>query len=356
MGKPRTAIDEMSADGAFKRKDSAWRNWISSEDGADFPPEADRYHLFVAAACPWAQRALITRGLKGLEDTISFTVVHPTWQKTKVDDDEDKHCGWVFAAPEGSSETFTNSIGLGGPIPAAIPGCEPNPLFECNSVRELYEKAGDTEGKYTVPILWDKQKETIVSNESSEIIQMLNRSFNDFANNPSLNLEPEELLDEMASVDPWIYDTLNNGVYRCGFASTQKAYDTAIDELTDSFDRIDQILQTQRFIAGDQLTLSDIRLIPTLLRFDEVYTVYFKCNTRFVRYTPAVLNYCRELYQMAGVRGTTNMDQIKSHYYTSHPHLNKFSVVPRGSDFLKILERPHNRGSIASKKQKTSNA
>lgn len=233
-----------------------------------------------------------------------------------------------------------------------MPGCEPNPLFNCYSVRDIYEKAGDTEGKYTVPILWDKQKETIVSNESSEIIQMLNKSFNDFATNPSLDLEPPELKDEMKSVDSWIYDTLNNGVYRCGFASTQKAYDTAITELTNSFDRIDRLLQKQRFIAGDKLTLSDIRLIPTLLRFDEVYAVYFKCNTRSVRYTPAVLDYCRELYQMIGVKDTTNMEQIKLHYYTSHPHLNKFSVVPRGTDFLKLLEQPHSRDVIASKKQK----
>ena len=325
-----------------------------AEPGAEFPPESGRYHLFVAAACPWAHRALITRSVKGLEDAISFTVVHPTWQKTKPDDEDDKHCGWVFAAPEGSDETFVNSIGLGGPFPAAMSGCEPNPLFDCSTVRDIYEKARDTEGKYTVPILWDKQKETIVSNESSEIIQMLNRSFNKFSNNPSLDLEPADLKKEMASVDSWIYDTLNNGVYRCGFASTQKAYDTAITELTDSFDRIDRILQKQRFIAGDKLTLSDIRLIPTLLRFDEVYAVYFKCNTRSVRYTAAVLDYCREMYQMAGVRETTNMDQIKLHYYTSHPHLNKFSVVPRGTDFLKLLEQPHNRNSIASKKQKTS--
>ena len=292
------------------------------------------------------------RGLKGLEDAISVTVVHPTWQKTRPEDDEDTHSGWVFGAPEGSDETFTNSDGLGGPFPAHLPGCEPNPLFESKAIRDVYEKARDTEAKFTVPILWDKKKETIVSNESSEIIQMMNRCFNEFAKNPTLELEPENIKDEMASVDTWIYDTLNNGVYRCGFAATQQAYDTAIKELTDSFDRVDQILQKQRFIAGDQITLSDVRLFPTLLRFDEVYTCYFKCNTRSVRYTPAVLNYCREIYHMPGVKETVNMEQIKQHYYTSHPHLNKFSIIPKGSDFIKLLEAPHDRKIC--KKQKTT--
>lgn len=350
MVKPRTAIDEMDDNGTFKRTDSAWRNWISSEPGADFPPEKDRYHLFVAAACPWAHRSLIVRSLKGLEDAISITVVHPTWRKTKPDDDDDKHCGWVFGAPESEKGTFNNTLGLGGPFPLHMPGCEPNPLFESFSVREIYEKVNDTEGKYTVPILWDKKKETIVSNESAEIIQMLNGCFNEFANNPSLDLQPKDLAEEMASVDTWIYDTLNNGVYRCGFASSQQAYDTAITELTDSFDRVDEILQKQRFIAGDQLTLSDVRLFPTLLRFDEVYRVYFKTNTRSVIYTPAILNYCREIYAM--IKETVNMDQIKTHYYTSHPHLNKFSVIPRGPDILKILDAPHDRNQLF-KMQKT---
>jgi glutathionyl-hydroquinone reductase len=195
--------------------------------------------------------------------------------------------------------------------------------------------------------------ETIVSNESSEIIQMLNRSFDKFAKNPALNLEPQEFKDEMKAVDSWIYGTLNNGVYRCGFASTQKAYDTAISELTESFYRVSQILENQRFISGDQITLSDVRLFPTLLRFDEVYIVYFKCNTRSIKYTPAILNYCRDIYQMAGVKDTVNMEQIKMHYLTSHPHLNKFSILPRGTNFEKLLEEPHNRDQAgASKKQK----
>ncbi|CAB9513518.1 Glutathionyl-hydroquinone reductase [Seminavis robusta] len=353
MVKARTALDELGTDGSFKRKESAWRNWVSTDEGAEYPPEADRYHLFVAAACPWAHRTLMARHLKGLEDIISVTVVHPTWRKTKPDDEEDKHCGWVFAADADSKETYKNTEGLGGPFTAALEGCEPNPLFTCFSIRDVYEKAKDTEGKYTVPILWDKKKETIVSNESAEIIQMFNSAFNGkgLAKNPDLDLAPKELLDAMKEADDWIYPNINNGVYRCGFAQSQGAYDKAIEDLTNSFDRLEEILKKQRFIAGDQMTLSDIRLFSTLLRFDEVYVVYFKTNTRTVTHTPTLLNYCREMYQKVGP--TVNMAQIKQHYYTSHPNLNKYSIIPKGADFVKLLEEPHDRESLTSnKKQK----
>ena len=322
---------------------------MNSEEGAEFPPEKDRYHLFVAAACPWAHRTLQVRHLKGLEDVISTTVVHPTWRRTKPDKDEDKHCGWVFGT--NNDETFENTEGLGGPFKMNLEGCDPNPLFESFSIRDVYEKANDTEGKYTVPILWDKKKETIVSNESAEIIQMLNRCFNKegLAKNPDFDLEPEGLKDTMKEVDEWIYPTINNGVYRCGFATSQKAYDTAIEELTASFDRLESILKTQRYIAGDQMTLSDVRLFATLLRFDEVYVVYFKTNTRSVTHCPTLLNYCRDMYQH--VKPTINMDQIKQHYFTSHPSLNKYSIIPKGADFVKLLEEPHDRESLSSNKK-----
>jgi putative glutathione S-transferase len=281
------------------------------------------------------------RAIKGLEDVISITVVHPTWRKTRPDDVEDAHNGWVFGNPHG--EPFANTIGLGGPFPAAHPGNDPDPIFGCFSVRDVYEKAGDTNGKYSVPILWDKKNNTIVSNESSEIIKMLNSEFNDFANYPDLDLNPLDLQSEMESVDEWIYPGINNGVYRCGFAQTQEAYDVAITELTDAFDKVANILKTQRFICGDKLTLSDIRLFVTLLRFDEVYVVYFKTNARSVEHTEAILNYCRDIYQMPGVAATINMDQIKAHYFTSHPALNHYSILPRGNNFIKMLKKPHNR-------------
>ena len=296
---------------------------------------------YVAYACPWAHRTLMVRALKGLEDAISITVVHPTWQKTKPNDSSDKHCGWVFGNPSGMP--LTNTINLGGPFPPAYPGNEPDPVFHSFSVRELYERAGDIDGKYTVPILWDKKLNTIVNNESSEIIKMLNSELNDFAKYPNLDLNPSDRNEQMDNVDTWIYPNLNNGVYRCGFATSQPAYDKAITDLTEAFDKVDEILKTQRFIAGDTLTLSDIRLFVTLLRFDEVYAVYFKTNSRTVSYTESILNYCREMYQMAGVAETVNMEQIKAHYFTSHPDLNHWSIIPKGIDFVHLLEIPHNR-------------
>jgi len=351
--KVRTALDELGEDGSFKRTDSAWRNWISREEGAQFPPENDRYHLYVAYACPWAHRTLLTRAIKGLEDVISVTVVMPEWQRTKPEDPSDSHCGWVFADPEGG--TRVNSIGLGGPFPSSYPSNHPDPHLGAKSVRELYEKVGDTFGKYTVPILFDKKTKTIVSNESAEIIQMLNSEFNHLAKYPNLDLAPKDLEDAMAEVDKWVYPDINNGVYRCGFAKSQKAYDKAIDELTEAFDKLEALLSKQRFVAGDQFTLSDIRLFVTLIRFDEVYIVYFKTNTRSVATSPALLNYCREIYQMPGVKETVNMAQIKYHYYCSHPDLNKYSIVPRGPDFERLLKMPHDRDNAdAARKRKLS--
>lgn len=336
----RTALDELK-EGAFQRKESVWRNHISSEEGAKFPPESDRYHLFVAYACPWAHRTMMVRSLKGLEDAISVTVVHPIWKKTKPDDPNDSHSGWVFGNKDG--EEFSNALGEGGPFPACFPGNDPEPFFNSSSIRELYEKANDTNGKYTVPILWDKKLNTIVNNESSEIIRMLNSEFNEFAKNPDLDLYSKEMKSTIDEVNDWVYPTINNGVYRCGFATTQKAYDIAIEELTNSFDRIESILQKQRYIAGSEFTEADVRLFVTLLRFDEVYVVYFKTNTRTVATSPAILNYMREIYQMPGVAETCNMEQIKAHYFCSHAKLNYYSVVPRGPNFIDLLSQPHNR-------------
>jgi putative glutathione S-transferase len=302
---------------------------------------------YVAHACPWAHRTVLVRALKGLEDVISITIVHPTWQRTRPEEDE--HAGWVFGDPNG--KPLRNKDGNGGPFPPAYPDNEPDPFCGAKSIRGIYEKAGDTDGKYSVPILWDKKLNTIVSNESSEIIRMLNSEFNEFAKYKDLDLYPEHLRDAIDTVNDWVYPTINNGVYRCGFAKTQNAYDIAINELTESFDRIDQILQNQRYIAGDEFTEADVRLFVTLLRFDEVYVVYFKTNSRMVTYTPSILNYLREIYQMPGVKATVNMEQIKAHYYTSHPQLNIYSVVPRGNDFTKLLEQPHDRDLISKKRK-----
>ncbi len=285
----------------------------------------------------------MTRNLKGLKDVISMTAVHPVWQTTRPG--VDSHRGWVFGNPD-TKGTLTNSDGRGGPFLSAYSGNDVEPMFGSRSVRDLYEYAGDEEGKYTVPILWDKKKNTIVSNESSEILRMLNTEFNAFSDNVDLDLYPEDMRDVIDEVNGWIYDNLNNGVYRCGFAKTQEAYDKAIDDLTKAFDRVDLLLQEQRYIAGDKFTEADIRLFVTLVRFDEVYTVYFKCNTRSVANSPAILNYCREIYQMPGIKETVDMEQIKLHYYASHPELNHYSIIPKGSDFLGLLEEPHDRSSL----------
>jgi putative glutathione S-transferase len=289
---------------------------------------------------------LIVRALKGLEDVVSVTIVHPTWRLTRGSDPEGKEQrGWVFGDPDG--EPFTNTAGRGGPFPSAFPDNEPDPIFNAFSIREIYEQAKDTAGKYTVPILWDKKLNTIVNNESSDIAYMLNSRFNDFAKNPDLDLYTEDDPVELNEAIEWLAPLMIHGVYRCGFAKTQSAYDKAINELTETFDRADAVLQQQRFLTGDTLTDADIRLFVTLLRFDEVYAFYFRANSRLVMLTPSLLNYCRDIYQMEGIAPTCNMDQIKAHFYASHAEWNKFSIIPCGLGFMKLLEQPHNRDELS---------
>ena len=321
--------------------------FVAAEPGAKFPPEAGRYHLYASYACPGSHRALIVRALKGLEDVVSVTIVHPTWRHTNPHDPDDKHRGWVFGDPDG--EPFHNTNGRGGPFPPAYPGNEPDPILHAFSIREIYEYAQDTSGKYTIPLLWDKKTRTIVNNESSDISYMLNSCLNEFSTNPSLDLyteDDEDGLDKLNEVSEWLYPMMIHGVYRCGFAKTQKAYDHAIDELTAAFDMADELLQRQRYLTGDTLTDADIRLFVTLLRFDEVYAFYFRANTRLVMMTPSLLNFCREIYQMKGVAETCQMDQIKAHFFGSHAEWNKYSVIPRGLGFMKLLEMPHDRDPI----------
>lgn len=330
---PETANNSNGGEGERDESDSGknvYRNWVCSDPGSKYIPEDNRYHLYVSYACPWAHRTTMVRALKGLEDVIGITYVHPTWQYTNPDQDE--HRGWVFGSTE--EKTFTNTSGVGS-FPSSWG--EVDPIMNARSIREIYEKVNDTIGKFTVPILWDKSLNTIVSNESAEIIRMLNFEFNDLAKNPELNLYSEELEDEIDEVNSWVYPTINNGVYRCGLASNQEMYDLAIDQLTESFDRVDGILQKQSFLLGDSITEADVRLFVTLLRFDEVYNVYFKTNTRSVSSCKSILTYVKRIYNMKGVKETCRMDMIKAHYFTSHVELNKYSIIPRGDDFMKLL-------------------
>jgi len=314
------------------------------DPGARFQPEPGRYHLYASYACPGSHRALIVRTLKGLQDVISVTIVHPTWRHTNLNDPNDKHRGWVFGDPNG--KPFSNTIGRGGPFPPAYVGNEPDPIFNAYSIRNIYEQAEDTSGKYTIPLIWDTKENTIVNNESSDIAYMLNSSFNEFAKNPELDLyteDDEEGMERLNEVSEWMYPLMIHGVYRCGFAKSQAAYDQAIAELTEAFDKADTILQRQRYLTGDALTDADIRLFVTLLRFDEVYAFYFKANTRLVMLTPSLLNFCREIYQLEGVASSCDMDHIKAHFFGSHAEWNKYSVIPRGLGFIELLDMPHDR-------------
>jgi putative glutathione S-transferase len=339
------AIHEVSATGAFVRTASTFRNDITEEEAVP-----GRYHLYVSYACPWAHRTLIVRSLKGLEDVISLSVVHYTFQKTRPEDPTDEHCGWVFKSNNDSPVKHLESKNASFPCIDCI---EDN-VNNCKTVRELYDKCGYDGHKFTVPILWDKEKNTIVNNESSEIIRILNNKFNKYAKNPSLDLYPESLRPAIDDINTMFYEPVNNGVYKCGFAKAQGPYNDAVETLFNTLDQAEEILSNQRYLAGDQFTEADIRAFVTLVRFDEVYVVYFKTNKKRIADYPNILNFIREIYQMKGIAETTNFDHIKGHYYSSHPHLNIYGVIPAGPNVTEDLMKPHNREELvpSSKRSK----
>jgi glutathionyl-hydroquinone reductase len=327
-GGPRTALAETDAKGSFVRKESTFRNFI--EKGGKFEPEAGRYHLYVSLACPWANRCVAAMRLKGLEDTIGLSITHPTWKRTRPDkkDPEDHHTGWFFASPE--DPPVSNSQGMGS---FDCSGCIPDTVNGVKFVRDLYELAQDTSGKYTVPVLWDKKEKTIVNNESSEILRMFNSAFNDFAKNPELDLYPEELRGEIDALNEWIYPNINNGVYRCGFATTQEAYNIAFNDLFSALDKVEELLSKRRYIAGgDTITEADIRLFMTLIRFDPVYVVYFKTDKKAIREYPNISEYVKDIYSTPGIKESISIDHIKKHYFTSHPKLNAYAIIPGGPE------------------------
>ena len=300
--------------GRFQRNPTTFRNWVKADGSSDFKPEAGRYHLYVSYACPWAQRTLIMRQLKGLEEAISVSIVDPLMQ------DE----GWEFSD---------------------YPGSIPDTINHAEYLREIYAKADSHyTGRVTVPILWDKQKQTIVSNESREIIRMFDWEFENLAQKQD-NFCPEELHEEVDRVIDAIYEPINNGVYKSGFATSQEAYDEAVTKLFDALDQWEEVLKKQRYLCGDRLTEADICMFTTLLRFDAVYYVHFKCNIRHIWDYPNLWNYLKDIYQHPGVKETCNLEHIKRHYYMSHPHVNPSGIVPKGPYF--DLESPHNREQIA---------
>ncbi|MDT8377003.1 MAG: glutathione S-transferase family protein [Mariprofundaceae bacterium] len=297
--------------GRFVRSQSRFRNWITPDGSAadsgeaGFRAEAGRYHLYVSLACPWAHRTLIFRKLKHLEALIDITVVSPYMLAD----------GWEFDEAE--------------------------PLYGFRYAHQLYTKADPVySGRVTVPILWDKQSETIVSNESSEIIRMFNSAFDGLSGNRD-DYYPESLRVEIDEINAFVYDSINNGVYKCGFATTQQAYEEAFDALFSALDRVESMLDRHRYLVGNSLTEADWRLFTTLIRFDAVYYSHFKCNRQRISDYPNLSNYLRDLYQQPGVEETVDFDHIKQHYYYSHESINPTRIVPKGPKL--DFNAPHDR-------------
>lgn len=303
--------DTESTGGRFVREDAGFRHWVSADPQAPFPAESGRYHLYVSLACPWAHRTLIMRMLKGLESAVGVSVVDPYMGDQ----------GW----------TFSNA-----------PGCVPDSLYGATHLYELYTRAapGYT-GRVTTPTLWDRRHETIVSNESADIIRMFNSAFNAMAEHPERDYYPQGLRGDIDAINEQVYHQVNNGVYKAGFATTQEAYERAAESLFDALDGLDERLGRQRYLAGDQITEADWRLFTTLVRFDAVYYGHFKCNRQHIADYPHLSGYLRELYQVPGIAETTNFDHIKQHYYRSHPTINPTGIVPIGPTL--DLEASHGR-------------
>ena len=302
--------------GEFVRSESGFRNWVTSDGSAGptgeggFAAEAGRYHLYVSHACPWAHRTMIFRALKGLEDVISVSVVHPLMPAES----------WRFGEYPGATVDHVNNAHY---------------LFE------NYLKADPNfDGLVTVPLLWDKKQQTIVNNESSEIIRMLNSAFDAFAKS-DIDFYPEALRKQIDAINQPIYNNVNNGVYRAGFAKTQKAYDKAYDRLFNTLDELEDTLSKQRYLVGKKITEADWRLFTTLVRFDAVYYNHFKTNKKRLMDYANLWGYTRELYQIPGIAETVNMQHIKYHYFASHRTINPTGIVPKGPelDFMQPHER-----------------
>jgi putative glutathione S-transferase len=323
------AVDKTT--GEFKRRPAVFRNHVSGAEGATYPPESGRYILYVSYACPWASRCLAVIAIKGLTDAIKVVIVEPIWGRTRPDVETDQHRGWI------------------------ILDCA-DPIFGAKFVREVYDQATPPDVQptevFSVPLFVDGKTKTIVNNESSEIIRFLNSEFNEIAKHPEIDLYPAAQRAEIDHMNDLIYNPINNGVYRCGFAQSQGAYDTAVTELFGRLDELEQTLSTQRFlIANTQApTESDIRLFVTLIRFDEVYVVHFKTNKRAIHDYPNLHGWLRDMWQWdSGVlQPTVNMEHIKQHYYGSHKTLNPYGIIPVGPDALRRLDVPHGREHLSA--------
>lgn len=312
--------DTESTGGKFKRDEARVRNWVTADGSAGprgeggFAAESGRYHLYVSLACPWANRTLIFRELKELQQHMTLSIVSYEMM--------DK--GWTFDTDKGSTGDSANG---------------------CAHLHELYTlHDAHYTGRVTVPVLWDKKRTCIVNNESSEIIRMLNSAFNELTGNHD-DFYPEPLRAAIDQVNDLVYNDVNNGVYRSGFATTQRAYEEAYDSLFSALDRLEETLDTKRYLTGSDVTEADWRLFTTLIRFDSVYHGHFKCNKQRLEDYPNLSNYLRELYQWQGVENTVNFAHIKQHYYVSHTMINPTQIVPKGPEI--DYSRPHNRGRLS---------
>ncbi len=313
--------DTSKSGGRFQRNESIFRNWVTADGAAGpsgqggFKAEPGRYHLYVSLACPWAHRTLIFRTLKGLEDAISVSVVH--WHMGEQ--------GWEFGDGE---------------------DCTGDTLGDARYLHQVYTRAvSDYSGRVTVPILWDKKTGSIVSNESSEIIRMLNSAFTEVTDSGP-DLYPEVLREEIDAVNERVYHTVNNGVYKCGFATSQEAYDEAFTALFDSMAWLEDRLSRQRYLVGDRITEADWRLFTTMVRFDPVYVGHFKCNKWRLADLPNLWGHTRELFQIPGIAETVNLHHIKQHYYGSHPTVNPTGIVPQGPEI--DFHAPHQRAVLTA--------
>jgi putative glutathione S-transferase len=307
-GEWRDEVPKESADGEFVRAPSQFRARITADGSSGFRAAVGRYHLYVARACPWCHRTMLMRVLKRLEGIISISYVEPAMLEH----------GWMFPRPD--------------------------PLTGARYVYELYQQADPLfSGRATVPVLWDKHTNGIINNESSDIVRMLNSEFDEITHELT-DYYPAALAEEIDEVNARIYATVNNGVYRAGFATTQSAYQSAVTELFSSLEWIEQRLSGQRYLVGDLLTEADWRLFPTLVRFDAVYYGHFKCNLRHVYEYPALWGYTRDLYQMPGIAQTVAIEEYKAHYYGSHRKLNPTGIVPAGP--LLDFTAPHDRAGV----------
>ena len=317
----RAGLTTAADKGKFVRQQSQFRNWLTGDGSpgetgiGGFKAEPGRYHLYVSLACPWAHRTLIFRALKGLQQMISVSVVNAFM-------DED---GWSFVAGQGVLEDRVNGV---------------------SRIHQLYTLAQpDYCGRASVPILWDKQQQTIVSNESADIIRMFNSAFDEVGATAG-DYYPQQLRSEIDLVNEMVYSNINNGVYKAGFATTAFAYTEAVTDIFSALDRLEQRLSRQRYLTGGQVTEADWRLFTSLIRFDAVYVGHFKCNLKRIVDYPALSNYLRDLYQMPGIADTVDMPQIKEHYYASHTSINPTGIIPVGPQLELML--PHNRANLSA--------